>query len=244
MKENLRKYQPVGQTWDERALKDDLRAVLDPADTQGIKNEYINIVHKTALSSHLLPNVNDTILDFGCGIGRLTPFLGGNKAKVVGIDITPSMIEKARKRYPNQTFINYDGEKLPFENNYFSHIISVFVLQHITSLADLNRTAKELVRCLKKGGMIHLIEQVSKDDSDYYLHRMPQDYLGVFKDCRYIYAKPIRRSKSLFLSLIYRGLLPRFLFPAIARLELFLAKNKKIPPKGYLDYFFVFQKEK
>lgn len=243
MNENFKKYQPPGETWEDRALKDNLQPVLDPTDTQGVKNEYINIVHKAALSQYLLLCANDTILDFGCGVGRLTSFLGRNGARVIGIDITPSMIEKARRRYPEQTFIHYDGGKLPFEDNSLDHIVSVFVLQHITSLDDLNRIAKEFIRCLKKGGRIHLIEQVSKDNSDYYLHRLPQDYLEAFKDCKCVYAKPIRRSKSLFLSLIYRGLMPQFLFPTIAQLELLMAKNKKIPPKSYLDYSFVFQKE-
>jgi ubiquinone/menaquinone biosynthesis C-methylase UbiE len=244
MNDDFKKFQPLGETWEERAKKYGLRPVLDPTDLIGAKNEYIDTLHKIALSKYLSSCKNERILDFGCGIGRLTSFLRKTGAKVIGVDITKEMIEKAKKKYPEETFICYDGGKLPFDDNYFDHIVSVYVLQHITTLDDFYKTAKELVRCLKIGGKIYLIEQVSRKDSDYYLHRLPKDYFEAFKDCKIIEARPIRKSKHLFLSAISRGLIPKFIFPIIAKMELFFVKNQKVPLRGYLDYFFVFQKEK
>lgn len=244
MNDGSRNFQPLGEKWEDRAKKDGLKSVLDPGDLRGMKNEYIDTLHKTMLSKYLLSCDNEKILDFGCGVGRLTSYLGRTGAKVVGVDITKSMTDMAKERYPGQIFVCYDGKKLPFEDNSFDHAVSVFVLQHITSLDDLRKIAKELTRCLKIGGKIYLIEQVSRENSDYYIHRLPKDYLDAFKDCRCIQACPIRRSKSLFLSAIYRGLIPRFMFPIIVQIELFLVKSKKIPLMGYFDYFLVFRKEK
>ena len=242
MDDNLKNFQPPEATWEERASRSGLRSVLDHEDSRGMKNEYMDALHRVVLDRYLLPSNDEKILDFGCGIGRLTSYLGRTGAEIIGVDVTKSMTDIARKKYPEQIFLCYDGTNLPFENNYFDKEVSVFVLQHVTPLDTFFATAKELVRCLKKGGKIYLIEQVSKENSDYYLHRMPKDYADAFKGCKCIKAHPIRKSKSLFLSAISRGLIPRFLFPIIIKIELFLVKNKKITPRGYFDYLFVFEK--
>jgi ubiquinone/menaquinone biosynthesis C-methylase UbiE len=237
-----KKFQPPGAGWEERAAKEGLRAVLDPDDQRGMKNQYIDMLHKAALAKHLKTRRGEKILDFGCGTGRLFGFLSKYGAQVTGIDITKNMTDAAAKLYPGGTFIHYDGGKLPFENDFFDDIVSVYVLQHITARENLEATAKELMRCLKKGSRIYLIEQVSKESSDYYLHRLPQDYQEAFSGCRCVHSSPVRNCRSPFLSLAYRGLLPRFAFPVLVRLDLFFTGKKKIPAKGYLDYLFVFQK--
>lgn len=42
----------------------------------------------------------DRALDFGCGAGRSTRFLKGLGLEVVGVDASPSMLERARERDP------------------------------------------------------------------------------------------------------------------------------------------------
>ncbi len=49
-------------------------------------------------------HAGDTVLDAGCGTGVLFPFLlglTGPAGKIVGLDVSPGMIEEARRKYPS-----------------------------------------------------------------------------------------------------------------------------------------------
>ena len=53
-----------------------------------------------------------TILDFGCGLGHLIPFLEkkSNNFKYVGVDISKNLIISARKEYTASNILFYEGE--------------------------------------------------------------------------------------------------------------------------------------
>jgi trans-aconitate methyltransferase len=52
----------------------------------------------------LQPSAGESILDLGCGTGDLTAELAARGAVAVGIDLSPEMIETARKKYPHLRF--------------------------------------------------------------------------------------------------------------------------------------------
>lgn len=58
----------------------------------------------------LAPQKNETILDLGCGTGDLTYEIAQSGAKVVGMDLSSSMIDKARIKYPEMTFFVENAE--------------------------------------------------------------------------------------------------------------------------------------
>ena len=60
-------------------------------------------------------NVEQTILDLGCGTGTLTKQLVPLGSKVVGVDSSPSMINKAKEQFDNIEFMVCDALNLPFE---------------------------------------------------------------------------------------------------------------------------------
>jgi SAM-dependent methyltransferase len=66
----------------------------------GKKDEYEigEIMNKTSASSQ------SKILDVGCGTGHHVAELSGRSIDVIGIDISPSMIKKARESYPDYDF--------------------------------------------------------------------------------------------------------------------------------------------
>ncbi|HEU5473186.1 MAG TPA: class I SAM-dependent methyltransferase [Actinophytocola sp.] len=98
------------------------------------------------------------VLDFGCGVGRLSNALAEHAPEVVGIDIAASMIEAAKKinRRPGQVeFVHYDGHELPFQDASFDSAISMIVLQHAPLPVQLG-CLLELVRVIRPGGILAL----------------------------------------------------------------------------------------
>jgi len=93
-------------------------------------------------------------LDFGCGVGRLTQALASRFEKAVGVDVSPTMIQKAQS-------INRQGEHCEYRLNEapdlalfgvagFDFVYSNIVLQHLPVELALKYVA-EFARLLKPG---------------------------------------------------------------------------------------------
>lgn len=119
----------------------------------------------------------ETVVDIGSGAG-IDAFLAskmlGKDGKVIGIDMTDEMLEKARKasianNYRNVEFRKGDiEEKIPMEDNSVDVVISNCVI-NLTS--NKTNTFKEIYRILKKNGKARMIisdlittKEISKDD--------------------------------------------------------------------------------
>jgi len=236
------KDQPTGDTWEERATKGDmLQAVIDPADRVGRKNRFIDLIHRITLSKYFPQKSKGNTLDFGCGTGRFLPMLSERASQIVAIDITKGMLKCAKKNtrnLGNVELILCDYTFLPFIEESFGSILSVWVLQHILRKEDFQNAVKKLVRVLKTDGRAYLIERARVSKT----RRMPKDYVDMFKGCKCVVQISIRRNRSILSSLIQLKFTPRFMFPLIARLDILLSRVKPIPDEGYADYFFIFQK--
>src|SRR5687767_7262580 len=44
------------------------------------------------------------VADLGCGPGHVTAYLAGRAVEVVGVDVSPAMVERARRRNPDLAF--------------------------------------------------------------------------------------------------------------------------------------------
>lgn len=101
-----------------------------------------------------------SILDFGCGDGRLTRHLFRllPDALVYGSEIQPNLVKQCSKKFPRGKFIiNNPTPPIDFSDNMFDFIFSYSIFTH---LSESNHIAwlKELARTLKPGGiMAHTI---------------------------------------------------------------------------------------
>src|SRR5438094_5573376 len=72
------------------------------------------------LRSFVLPSGDECALDVGTGAGTLALALAPLVREVVGVDVVPELLDRARKGAPpNVTFVEGDATKLPFDSGSF-----------------------------------------------------------------------------------------------------------------------------
>lgn len=99
----------------------------------------------------------DKVLEIGCATGYGLLDISKKTNKVYGIDLTPEMVKKSKKR--NKTAIVSEGNatKLKFKNNSFNKVYISNVLE-ILSEKEKVKALKEIKRVLKKNGKICIVD--------------------------------------------------------------------------------------
>jgi len=125
----------------------------------------------------------EIVLDLGSGAG-FDCFLAANKVgkngKVIGVDMTPAMIKKAKENakkngYTNVEFRQGDIEDLPVTDNSVDVIISNCV---INLSPDKKRVFQEAFRVLKPGGRIIVSDIVLLKELPYSIKNSVEAYVG------------------------------------------------------------------
>ena len=116
--------------------------------------------HNRQYQKYLLSKINTTqgvALDIGCGTGEFTKKLSSLFSKVIGIDVSPKMIDEAKKRNnpSNVDFINVDVETyLKTTEEKYDLIISIATFHHLEYASVLNHIYDKL----QSNGMLVILD--------------------------------------------------------------------------------------
>ena len=83
------------------------------------------------LLHHLAPVKNRLYLDVGCGTGNYTAGLGAAGVRIAGIDLSRTMLARAREKCPVLGLQNARAEALPFKTGSFAGATCIFVHHHM-----------------------------------------------------------------------------------------------------------------
>lgn len=97
------------------------------------------------------------LLDFGCGVGRMTRAFSQYFSSCTGIDVSENMVNLARDYNRERTHCNFVASQsaiLPFADGTFDFVFSVLVLQHLPTKSLILSYLAEFVRVTKLSGVI------------------------------------------------------------------------------------------
>ena len=221
-------------------------AMLDAADTHGYKNAYIDYVQKLAMDQEEAFKATDIVLDFGCGVGRLSSWLAGRCRRVYGIDVATDLLGLAAQYHArtNVLYQAYDGRTIPFAQAYFDAILCVRVLnRRILPEENFDWALGELHRILKAPGVLIALEHVyGRAQLECYQR---EELLAHFARHGLICTShyPIRNGRWPVLYLIRLGLVSARFFPRLAQYELSKRRCGRETFLDYQDYLFRFEKK-
>jgi len=137
----------------------------------GIPTEYAQI------------KTGDTVVDLGSGAGNdcfVARAIVGDAGKVIGVDMTEPMIEKARQNCQKLGFSNIEFrlgeiENMPVENNSTDVVISNCVLNLVP---DKEKAFREIFRILKPGGHLSVSDVVIKGELPEKIQQAAELYAG------------------------------------------------------------------
>ncbi len=143
MSENLKRefFDNLALTWDSEipGIIDD-KVFLEWCDSLSIKS-------------------NSTIIDIGCGTGRLLPLLWekmNREGNIYALDFSPMMISQAEKKCRDipVKFSCALVQDLPFQDDFFD---AIFVLSTFPHFGDKQKCLCEMYRTLKQNGMLWIV---------------------------------------------------------------------------------------
>lgn len=231
--------------FDKRAAKHKgNNSVLDARDSKDAIHD--NIVHdffsKKYVIENLNPNSNDIVLDYGCGVGRLTTFLKSKVRKIVGVDLSQKMIEVAKENNPESKDIFYNTlEEVP--NEEYTVVFSHWVLAHMEDETIQNSFAF-LKDKMNKNIRLCIFEQTCPSKDKYvndpiYKRRTIEEYQTIFESIGFKLIKTKRVFRQPSYARAIWNKLPssfKFLLPLLYTIE-----KKTLERKiEYVEYFTTF----
>jgi SAM-dependent methyltransferase len=108
----------------------------------------------------LVPSSAVDVLEVGCGSGRFAAAMAGSPRKVVGLDLSPAMIDRARRE--SSPLVSFTcGEFLAHEFNgaQFDCLVTAAALHHM----PMEPSIRKMVQLLRPGGRL-IVHDLRRDD--------------------------------------------------------------------------------
>jgi SAM-dependent methyltransferase len=162
--------------WDSSAGVDSLGAIV--ADSDECSYQSSGRAEAEALRRFLGPDA--TVLDIGCGTGRVMEHLAPWCREVHGIDISEQMVQQGRDRLGHLAKVRFhhgNGYDLAgFEDSSFDVVYSIVALQHMPRTVAYNYLL-ESHRVLRQGGVLWLyVPNLLRDDCFSAFHHFSQPW--------------------------------------------------------------------
>lgn len=159
------------QDWDERARKNAMYFIA--TDSAESEEQFAASGERSAQDivedvEHLLPS-KATVLEIGCGVGRMLRPLARRFDTVYGVDVSPEMISRARVRLADLGNVKVwltNGRSLrPVVTGKIDLAISYLVFQHIPEASVVEDIIRDTFRVLKRDG-IFKFQVAGRPDSE------------------------------------------------------------------------------
>jgi SAM-dependent methyltransferase len=156
-------------------------------------NRAIDWEQRLALGPWIRVKDGDRVLDVGCGVGRWSRLLAARGARVLGVDLSPTMIAQARCRAAKEgvasrcRFAVEDLARLDLVER-FDMVLGVTVLQHILDPGGFRTALAAMSRHLAPGGRMILLEAaptqaIDRCDSTVFKARHRGVYIDMIHSC-------------------------------------------------------------
>lgn len=111
-----------------------------------------------ACDAHGLAQGRSGAFELGCGVGRVSRALATRFGHVTGVDISQSMIDRAREINADRTncewFVNDAPDLRAFDDGAYDLVLSFIVLQHVPDRAAISAYLRDMARMLAPGGAL------------------------------------------------------------------------------------------
>lgn len=109
---------------------------------------------------------NKTVLEVGCGVGRITTRISKIAKEVYAIDVNEAVLEVAKRKalaqkLHNIKFYRVSADEIRFPSNFFDVVLCSWCLHHISRKHE---TLRQIKKVLKRDGYLVIIEGSSKND--------------------------------------------------------------------------------
>lgn len=105
---------------------------------------------------------NGTVLEVGCGPGEVGAYLQYKGIRTIGIDISPAMIEEAKRMNPRGDFHIGSVFSLPFPDSCCSGVLAPFLIVNFTD-EEISPAFIEIARVLRPSGLFYCSFHVGHD---------------------------------------------------------------------------------